>query len=176
MEGCRASDESWCTEGDVPTAANLNFFRRRNSRVGWHGDDEPLIGECGGEAHGVNGRASPVQIVMLARAGLVKATSSAWMVNAWTSFFTVRIRVWNRNGLTSRSAGSGTMLPPVLSYGQGWRAVCQRVRRFHSFLPRSLGGMALLGGILGAPWVSVHMEGTGSAGLPLHVHRIRASS
>ena len=36
-----------CAEGDVPTAANLNFYRGRSSIVGWHSDDEPLFGECG---------------------------------------------------------------------------------------------------------------------------------
>ena len=33
----------WCAEGEVPTAANLNFYRVWNSCVGWHRDDEPLI-------------------------------------------------------------------------------------------------------------------------------------
>ena len=37
----------WCAEGDVPAAANLNLYRRRSSRVGWHSDDEPLFGERG---------------------------------------------------------------------------------------------------------------------------------
>ena len=29
----------------MPTAANLNLYQRRNSRVGWQSDDEPLLGE-----------------------------------------------------------------------------------------------------------------------------------
>ena len=37
----------WCAEGEVPTAANLNLYRRGNSCVGWHGDDELLFGEFG---------------------------------------------------------------------------------------------------------------------------------
>ena len=37
----------WCAEGDMPTAANLNFYRRGNSRVNWHSDDEPLFGGSG---------------------------------------------------------------------------------------------------------------------------------
>ena len=37
----------WCAEGEVPTAANLNLYRGRNSCVGWHCDDEPLFGKCG---------------------------------------------------------------------------------------------------------------------------------
>ena len=37
----------WCAEGDVPTAANLNLHRGRNSIVGWRCDDEPLFGKCG---------------------------------------------------------------------------------------------------------------------------------
>ena len=36
----------WCVEGEVPTAANLNFYRGWRSCVGWHRDDEPLFGEC----------------------------------------------------------------------------------------------------------------------------------
>ena len=35
----------WCVEGDVPTAANLNLYQGRNSRVGWQSDGEPLFGE-----------------------------------------------------------------------------------------------------------------------------------
>ena len=37
----------WCAEGEVPTAANLNFHRGLHSRVGWHCDDEPLFGRAG---------------------------------------------------------------------------------------------------------------------------------
>ena len=47
--------------------------------------------------------------------------------------------------MTLRSAGSSGMLPPVLSSGQGWCAVCQRVRRVHPFLLRSLWRTALFG-------------------------------
>ena len=36
-----------CAEGEVPTAANLILHRGWKSCVGWHSDDEPLIGECG---------------------------------------------------------------------------------------------------------------------------------
>ena len=34
----------WCAEGEVPTAANLNLYRGRDSCVRWHCDDEPLVG------------------------------------------------------------------------------------------------------------------------------------
>ena len=34
----------WCAEGEVPTAANLNLYRGKNSCVRWHCDDEPLFG------------------------------------------------------------------------------------------------------------------------------------
>ena len=37
----------WCAEGEVPTAANLNLYRRGNSCVRWHCDDEPLFGGLG---------------------------------------------------------------------------------------------------------------------------------
>ena len=35
----------WCAEGKVPSAANLNLYRGRFSHVGWHSDNEPLLGE-----------------------------------------------------------------------------------------------------------------------------------
>ena len=44
VEGYRTPDEAM---GEVPTAANLNLYRRGNSCVRWHCDDEPLFGECG---------------------------------------------------------------------------------------------------------------------------------
>ena len=34
----------WCAEGEVPTAANLNFYQGRNSRVHWHSDNERCLG------------------------------------------------------------------------------------------------------------------------------------
>ena len=37
----------WCAEGVLPTAANLNLYRERSSRVAWHSDNEPLFGERG---------------------------------------------------------------------------------------------------------------------------------
>ena len=37
----------WCAEEDLLTAANLNFHRGWNSRVGWYCDDEPLFGGSG---------------------------------------------------------------------------------------------------------------------------------
>ena len=37
----------WCVEGEVPTAANLNLYRRWRSCVGWHCDGEPLFGGAG---------------------------------------------------------------------------------------------------------------------------------
>ena len=37
----------WCTDGDVPTAANLNLYGGLRSCVSWHCDDEPLFGGVG---------------------------------------------------------------------------------------------------------------------------------
>ena len=37
----------WCAEGDVPTTANMNLYRRRSSHLGWHSDNEPLFRERG---------------------------------------------------------------------------------------------------------------------------------
>ena len=33
----------WCAEGVLPTAANLNLYQGRFSRVAWHSDNEPLF-------------------------------------------------------------------------------------------------------------------------------------
>ena len=38
---------SWCTEGDVPTGANLNLYGGSKAHVRWHCDDEPLFGGAG---------------------------------------------------------------------------------------------------------------------------------
>ena len=65
---------------------------------------------------------------MLARATLAMVTFLSWMANVRTSFFTVRIPVWNRSGLTLRSVGSGSILLPA-HCGLGWYVACQRVRR-----------------------------------------------
>ena len=68
------------------------------------------------------------------RAGLTVVTFLSWMVNARTSFFIARMPVRIRNGLTSRSVGSNSMLPLVLCSRQEWHAFCQRVRKVHQFL------------------------------------------
>ena len=72
-------------------------------------------------------------------------TFLSWMANVRTSFFTVRILVWNRNGSTLRSVGSDNMLLPVPFQGQGWHVVCQRVRRVHQFLLRGFWRMVVFG-------------------------------
>ena len=37
----------WCSEGDVPTSANLNFHGGWRSRVRWHSDDVALLADRG---------------------------------------------------------------------------------------------------------------------------------
>ena len=37
----------WCSEGDVPTSANLNLYGGSGSCVRWHSDDEDLFRERG---------------------------------------------------------------------------------------------------------------------------------
>ena len=74
----------WCAEEDVPTAANLNLYWRRHSRVGWHSDNEPLFGERGeaklivsvsfGTVRSSSGSAILVRTLKQARAGLTTAT------------------------------------------------------------------------------------------------------
>ena len=138
----------------MPTAANLNLYWGRKSCVGWHSDDEPLFGERGeakpivtvsfGTQHSSNGRASPVRTAKLACAVFAIVTFLSWMANVRTSFFTVRILVWNRNGLTLRSVGSDNM-PVLVPCGQGWHVVCQRVRRVRQFLFRGSWEMVVFG-------------------------------
>ena len=149
----------WCAEGDVPTAANLNLYRRRSSHVGWHSDDEPLCGERGeaklivsvsfGTQALFKWKGNLVQAMRVTRAGLAMVMSLSWMANARTSSVIVRIPVRIRNGLTSRSVGSSNMLLPVPFLGQEWHVVCQRVRRVHLFLSCFfLGVMAFFVGFL----------------------------
>ena len=91
-----------------------------------------------------NGRASPVRMVKLARAVLVMVTFLSWIATVRTSFYTVRILVWNRSGLTFRSVGSSGILLPVLCV-QEWYAVYQRVRRVHLLLSREVLGVVHFG-------------------------------
>ena len=144
----------WCAEGEVPTAANLNLHRGWNSQVGWHCDDEPLFGGAGCSKLIVSvsfgstalfkwkGKSCPdseARLCCLGHGDILVMDG-----NVRTSFFIVRILVWNRNGLTSRSVGSDNMLPPV-PCGQGWHVFCQRVRRVHQFLLRGLWEMVVSG-------------------------------
>ena len=139
----------------MTTAANLNFYRRWNSRVGWHCDDEPLFGECteikllivsaSFGRRSPKGTASPVRTMKPTCAGLAMVTLLSWMVNVRTSFFIVRILVWNRNGLTLPFVGSESMLPPSSFWEQKRHVVSQRVRRVHQFLLRGLWEMVFFG-------------------------------
>ena len=135
----------WCAEGDVPTAANLNLYRGWSSYVGRHSDDEPLFGECGG--------AKLIVSVSLGSSALFRWRSQSRPdddghscllghgdIHARMSSVIVRIPVRIRNGLTSRSVGSNSMLPPVPFLGQEWHVVCQRGRAVFLFLVRSWWG------------------------------------
>ena len=117
--------QPWCAEGEVPTAANLNLYRGWKSCVGWHCDDEPLFGKCGDAKLIVSvslgnflqfsdGGVSLVLLMKATRAGLAMVTFLSWMANARTSSFIGRTLAGNRIGLTLRTVGSNSMLPPVL--------------------------------------------------------------
>ena len=60
-----------------------------------------------------NGGVSPVLLMKDTCATLAMSTFLSWMVNARMSSVIVRIPVRSRKGLTSRSVGSNSMLPPV---------------------------------------------------------------
>ena len=122
--------KAWCAEGDVPTAANLNLYRGLHSRVGWHCDDEPLFGRAGCSELIVSvsfgstalfkwkGKFCPDSDVNSCYVGhgdiLVMGGQCQDEANVRTSFFTVRIPVWNRSGFMLRSVGSGSILLPAL--------------------------------------------------------------
>ena len=93
--------------------------------LGWFGDNEPLFGErteaklivsmsFGSQAL-FKWKGKFVHTMVPTRGGLTKVTFLSWMFNVRTSFFTGRIPVRNRNGLTLRSVGFDNMLHPVLS-------------------------------------------------------------
>ena len=141
----------WCAEGDLPTAANLNLYRGWNSCVGCHCDDELLFGQFGEAKLIVSVSLGGSAVFRWKRRSCPDDEGHLCCLGhgdilvmdgrCQTSFFIVRILVGIRNGLTLRSVGSNNMFPPVLCLGQGWHAVCQRVRRVHQFL---LWGMFLL--------------------------------
>ena len=134
----------WCAEGEVPTAADLNLYRRWHSRVGWHSDDEPLFEECG--------EAKLIVSVSFGATALFRWKGKScpdgeghlcWLGQGdilvmhgqcQDEFLIVRILVRNNNGSTLRSVGSSNMFRPVLCLGQEWHVVCQRVRRVYPFL------------------------------------------
>ena len=116
----------WCAEGDVPTAANLKLYPGRNSRAGWHSDDEPLFGEREEEklivsmsfgTHALfkwKGKSCPDSDAHLCWLG----HGDVLVMNGQCQdeFLHCETPLWNRSGLTLRSVGSGTMLLPVLSF------------------------------------------------------------
>ena len=136
--------------------------------TGWHCDNEPLFGRRGEPKLIVSvsfGRQalfkwrgkSCLSTVMMARAGMTMVAFLSWMVNARTSFFTPRIPVRSRKGLTLRSVGSSNMLLSVLLVkgrsGMLFANVCAGFIRYCY----GVGGERRLLGILGAPGGSVHM-------------------
>ena len=92
----------WCAEGEVPTAATLNLYRGWNSCVGWHCDDEPLLGEYSDARLivfvSLGDSAMEARMMKDTCAVLAMVTLLSWMANVSTSFFIVRIAVGNRNG------------------------------------------------------------------------------
>ena len=97
----------WCAEEEVPTAANLNFYRRRDSCDRWHCDDEPLFGR--GRGGGTSKLIVSVRTVKLARAFLVMGDILVMDGQSRDEFLHCTDQVWNRSGLTLHSVGlSGT--------------------------------------------------------------------
>ena len=85
----------WCTDREVPTCANLNFYGSSGSRVRWHSDDEGLFGKQGESKLIVslsleslrfsNGNLGPFWTVMPARPGCTMVSFWSWMVVVRTS-------------------------------------------------------------------------------------------
>ena len=172
--------QPWCAEGEVPTAANLNLYRKRSSCVGWHCDDEPLFGKCG----------DPKLIVSVS---LGSCALFSWRRQSCSSDegrscrldhgdilvmdgqcqdeFLHRTnpgREQDRINITFRWVKQHVSSCPL--FKAGWHAVCQRVRRVHQFL---LWGMLFMAffffffGFLVSPWCLVHMGSPSFAGLPV---------
>ena len=142
----------------VPTAANLNLYRGRFSRVDWHSDNEPLFGARGGvEAHCFNEfrYSGALQVEGRVLSWTDEADSCwldhgdhswSWMANVRTSFFTVRILVWEqeRINITFRWIKQH-VASCSLSEDRGGMLFANVCAGFHRFLPRSLWGKALSG-------------------------------
>ena len=70
---------TWCAEGEVPTAANLNLYQGWRSCVCWHRDDKPLFGEYGEATQTLqssDGGVSPVRMMKATCVGLAMVTCS----------------------------------------------------------------------------------------------------
>ena len=95
----------WCAEGDLPTAANLNLYRGGNSRVGWHSDDEPLFGRSGVQKLIVSVSFGARALFGWKGKSCPDGEQHLWclghgdiLVMDGTSFFSVRILVWDGSG------------------------------------------------------------------------------
>ena len=114
----------WCSEGEVPTAANQNLYRGWKSCVGWHRDDEPLFGKCvdaklivsvrfGSSAvFKWKGQSCPDEghLCCLGHGDILVMDGQCQDEFLLCTGSLVGIR----NGSTLRSVGSNNMFPPVL--------------------------------------------------------------
>ena len=115
----------WCTEGDLPTAANLNLYRGWISCVGWHCDDEPLFGKCGDAKLIVSVSLGSFALFRWRRQSCSSDEGRSCRLldhgdilvmdgQCQDEFLHRTGLVGNRIGLTLRSVGSNSMLPLVL--------------------------------------------------------------
>ena len=141
--------QSWCAEGEVPTAANLNFYRGWNSCVGWHRDDEPLFGDCGDTKLVVSVSLGSSAVFTWRRQSCPDDEGHLSclghgdilvMYGQCQNEFLHRTdpgREQERINVTFRWVKQHVAIL-FLCLRQGWHAVCQRVRRVHQFLLRGV--------------------------------------
>ena len=86
-------------------------------------------------------------MVHFSRVGSAMVTSSSWTGKSRTSFFIVRILVWNRSELTLRSVGFNNILLPVHCCGQGCHVALSTFAK-GSFIPVAMVLLVVLGKML----------------------------
>ena len=116
--------QPWCTEGEVPTAANLNLYRGWKSCVGWHCDVKHLFGKCGGAKIIVSVSLGNFAVFRWRRQSCPDDEGRSCRLDhgdilvidgqCQDEFLHRTDLAGNRIGLTLRSVGSNSMFPLVL--------------------------------------------------------------
>ena len=159
VEGYRTPDEAMVCRGRIPTVANLNLYRGWNSRAGWHCDDEPLFGVCGVAKLIVSVSFGTRALFRWKGKSCLDIEASSCCLGygdilvmdgqCQDEFFHCGDPGLEQERINVTVRWIRQHAAHCPHCGQEWYVVCQRVRRVHPLLLRSLGRMV----VFGAFWV-----------------------